>query len=104
MKHLFNSKVDIVRISKAKDSMGGYSEAEGVIHANVPCRINWSRGSERIQFDKNTYYRDAKLFCGIIDVTIKDRIKYDGVSYEIVDVSNVDNTNRYLTLDIRLIQ
>jgi len=104
MKHLFNSKVDIIRVGKIKDGLGGYDEDEAVIYANMPCRINWSRGSERIQFDKNTYYRDAKLFCGITDVTVKDRIKYSGVNYEIINVSNVDNVNKYLSLEIKLIE
>jgi len=100
----FNSKVNIVRFTKAKDGMGGYSEAEGILYQNLPCRINWSRGAEKIQFDKNTYYRDAKLYCRIIDVTVKERVKYNGATYEIVNVSDVDNMGRYLVLEIKLVQ
>jgi len=100
----FNSKVDILRIAKARDNMGGYAEAESVLYAGLPCRINWTRGSERIMFDKETYYRDAKLYCRIIDADVKDRVRYNGATYEIVNISNVDNLNRYLTLELRLIQ
>jgi len=100
----FNSKVDILRVTKASDNMGGYAEAESVLYADLPCRINWTRGSEKIMFDKETYYRDAKLYCRAIDVDVKDRVRYNGATYEIVNVSNVDNLNRYLTLELRLIQ
>jgi len=97
-----NSKVDIIRFSKVQDSLGGWSEAEGILYQDLPCRINWSRGSERIQFDRNTYYRDARLYCRVIDVTTRDRVRYDGAVYEIVHVANADNMNRYLALDLRL--
>ena len=99
---LFNCKVDIVRFTKVQDSMGGWSEAEGMLYQSLPCRINWSRGAEKIQFDKNTYYRDGKLYCHSIDVTVKDRVKYNGITYDIVDVNNVDEMNRYLILDIKI--
>jgi len=82
--------------------MGGWGEAEGILYQNLPCRINWSKGSEKIQFDKNTYYRDGKLYCRPIEVTVKERVKYNGATYSIIDSNNVDNMNRYLVMDIKL--
>lgn len=100
----FNAKVNVLRITKVDDTMMGSTEVPVVLHSNLPCRINWSRGAERIMFDKNTYYRDAKLFCRVVDITVKDRISYNGTVYQIADVSNVDNKNRFLVLDIKLIE
>lgn len=101
----FNSKANIVRVFKAKDkTTGRWTEAPVVIHADLPCRINWARGSERIMFDKTTYYRDGKVYCDIRDIKTNDRFVYNNVSYEIVNVSNPDNMNWYMILEIRLIQ
>jgi len=99
---LFNCKVDFIRFSKVQDNMGGWSEAEGVIYQNVPCRINWSGGVEKIQFDKNTYYRDGKLYCRPLDITVEDRVRYINATYDILNINNVDNVNKYLVLDIKL--
>ncbi len=100
----FNSKVNILHVDAVKDSMGSYNEVESVLYENLPCRINWSRGSERIQFDKTTYYRDAKLYCRVIAVTVEERVSYNGTTYEIVNVSDVDNVGKYMILEIKLIQ
>jgi len=99
-----NSKVNILRIAKASNGMGGWTEAENVSHNNLPCRIVWKKGSEKIQFSKDTHYRDAKLFCRIVDVTTRDRVVYESKKYEIVDVSNPDNKNKRLVLDLKLIE
>jgi head-tail adaptor len=101
---LYNVKVNIKKITKASDGMGGFTEAKAVLHKNLPCRINWSSGNERVQFDKNTYYRDAKLFCDIVDITEEDVVVYDGIEYEIVNINNVDNLNKFLTIDIKLVK
>ena len=99
-----NSKVNIIRIVKTAGTLGGYTEAENVLHSNLPCRINWKRGSEKIFFAKNTYFRDAKMFCKVVDIDMKDRVQYKSKTYEIVDIANVDESSRYMTLDLKLIE
>jgi len=99
----FNSKVDILRVTRARDDYGGFKETESIVYQDLPCRINWTRGSERIQFDKTTYYRDAKLYTRYMEVLTGDRVKYQNVTYEIVDIEDVDNLHRLLVLDLRLI-
>lgn len=99
----FKSKVNILRITSTATAMG-QTEVVNVLHNNLPCRINWKRGSEKIFFAKNTYFRDAKLFCRVIDVTVKDRVEYNGTVYQIVDVNNVDSSNKFLVLDLKLIK
>ncbi len=99
----FKSKVNILRIASTTNAMG-QAEVANVLHNNLPCRINWKRGSEKIFFAKNSYFRDGKLYCRVVDVTTKDRVQYNSKIYEIVDVNNVDESNRFLVLDIRIIQ
>jgi len=100
---LFNSKVNILRITKTASAMG-QTEAKNVLHNNLPCRINWKRGSEKIFFAKDTYFRDGKLFCRVVDITNKDRVQYKSKTYQIVDVNNTDESNRFLVLDLRIIK
>jgi len=99
----FNSKVNILRITNTPSAMG-QTEVANVLHNNLPCRINWKRGSEKIFFAKNSYFRDGKLYCRVVDVTVKDRVQYKSKIYQIVDVNNVDEVNRFLVLDLKLIE
>jgi len=98
-----NAKVNILRITSTTSAMGE-TETENVLHTNLPCRINWKRGSEKIFFAKNSYFRDGKLFCRVVDITGKDRVQYKSKVYQIVDVNNVDESDRLLVLDIRIIE
>jgi len=101
----FKSKVDILSVTETSDGAGGQTEAEVELYSDLPCRINWSKGNEKIAFDKDTYYRDAKVFCRVkTDITTKHRVKYNGTTYQIVDVTNVDEANRHMVISIKLIE
>jgi len=101
-----NAKVNILRIARVDNDPpdGGWTEVENVLHNNLPCRIVWAKGIEKIQFKKDTYYKDAKLFCRVVDITTDDRVVYNSKKYEIVDVNNPDNRNKRLVLDLKLIE
>ena len=101
---LFNKKVNILRVTKTAGALGGFTEVKIVLHLNLPCRINWKKGQEKIFSSKGTYFRDAKLYCKVVDITELDIIQYNGTEYEIVDVSNVDELGKYLVLDFKLIK
>jgi len=100
----YNAKCNILRIARTSDGMGGWDEALHVLHNNLPCRITWTKGMEKIQFQKDTHYSDANLYCRVIDVTVKDRVVYDSKTYEIMDVANPDNKSRGIKLILRLIE
>jgi len=104
LKNLYNSVIDVLRLTLTSDGMGGKTETKSVLHKNLKCRINWKTGGEKIQFDKETYYRDAKVYCSVVDITVKDRVLFNGTEYLIVDVANPDNMDKYLVLNIRLLQ
>jgi len=99
-----NVKVNVFRIIKTADTLGGWTEVRNVLHNNLPCRINWKRGNEKIFFAKNTYLRDAKMFCRIVDISVEDEVQYNGKTYEVVDVANVDVFDRYMSVDLKLIE
>lgn len=99
----FNSKVNILRIAHTTSAMG-QTEVPNVLHNNLPCRINWKRGLEKIFFGKDSYFRDGKLYCRVVDITAKDRVQYKAKIYQIVDVNNTDESGRLLVLDIRIIE
>ena len=98
---LLNKKINILRITKSAGALGGFTEVKTVLHLNLPCRINWKRGQEKIFNSKGTYFRDAKLYCNVVDITVKDIVVYKGKEYEIVDVSNVDELDKHLVLDLK---
>ena len=105
MEHLFNKKVSFIRKTKIADGLGGFTEADTTLHSDVPCRINWLSGTKKIiDLEKKKYYRDAKLYCRVLaDVLKTDLVVYSGTQYEIVDVANVDEADRYLIVEIKLI-
>lgn len=104
LKNLYNKTVDVLRITKTSDGGGSWTEVEVVHIHKLPCRINWLRGSERVMFDKDTWFRDAKLYCAVVDVLVKDRISYNSKTYEIVNVSNPDEMDKYMIVEMRLIE
>ena len=103
LQSLLNVKVNILRITSTPGAMG-QTEVANVLHHNLPCRINWKSGTQKIFFDKDTYFRDAKLYCRVVDITIKDRVQYGSRVYQIVDVSNVDEVGKFLVLNIKLVE
>jgi len=100
---LYNIKVNVIRVTKTADALGGWTEVNNVLHVNLPCRFNHKRGTEKIFFAKNSYFRDIKMYCAVVDIDRKDRVVYGSATYEVVDISNVGEMSRYMALDLKLI-
>ncbi len=100
----YNSKINILRSNRVEDEIGSWEVIEVTLHENLPCRINWTKGTEKIQFNKITHFCDAKVFCRAIDITVKDVVLFDEKRYEILNVINFDNMNRYIRLEILKIE
>ena len=103
---IYNVVVDIVRPVKVRTSTGP-AESELVLAGGIAAHIKWRRGGEKVMFDKDTHLLDATLHCRVIaGTTIKttDRVKYNGDTYEIVDVVNVNNLNRLLSIDLKKVE
>lgn len=102
---LYNKTADILRIILTSDSMGGSTEVKTVLYNNWKCRINWSKGHEKIQFGKDTHYRDAKVYGSVLkNIQQRDRFRYNGKDYEIINIINVDELDTYMILEIRIIE
>lgn len=102
MKNLFNSKINIEYSTKTADAYGSHTIVWAIKHSDVACRINWLNGSERIYLDKNTWVRDARIYCGVINISIVDRVLYLSKIYEIVNFENPDENGKFLVIDIKI--
>ncbi len=98
-----NSKINILRVISTPGAFG-QTEVSNVLHNNLPCRINWKTGSDRILFDKDTYFRDGVLWCRVVDVTRTDRVQHNDKVYEIVDMENVSEKSQHLKITIKIVE
>lgn len=100
---VYNVVVNVVRI--VKTNVGGIAgETPSNVVSNMPARIRWFRGKERLQFDKQTAYRDGTLHCRVpagVTITTKDRISYNGEEFEITAVEDFRNLGRLLEIGIK---
>jgi len=105
MRHLFNSKITVEYISvKEQDAIGNWVPTWTARYTDLPCRIQWSSGREKMMFDKKTWYRDGKVFCQVKDITVEERVKYGGKTYQVVNVIDVDQAGKFMILDILLVE
>lgn len=100
MNHLFNAKCTIKGFISPEAS-GTYSQTPYDKHTNVPCRIKWSQGQEKVMFGKDNWFRDAKVYCPVLDITVEDRLVYNAQEYDIVDVANPGEADRFMVLQIK---
>lgn len=102
---IYNVVVDVIRLTRISTSTG-IQESKETIVSNMLCSIRWRTGSERILFDKMSYFRDATLRCRSQGKTITkaDRIRHGGLDYEIVSVIDVNNLGQLLMIDIRRVE
>jgi len=107
MKHLYNSKIDFQESTKTRDDYGSWvitwADVSGLI--SIPCRINWLSGfsrGERYIDNKVFWVRDAKVYLAYYStITTAMRAVYNSVNYDIIDLGNVDELGKYMTLDIK---
>lgn len=103
---VYNILVNVVRVTKVSGALGS-AESEADLVTNMSARIRWARGKEKLQFNKQTYYRDATLHCrkpAGVTITTKDRISYNGESFEIVDVRDFRNLGRLLSIELKRLE
>jgi len=103
---IYNCLVDVVRSTKV-NGPGGITPNTSTIVTNMPCNIKWLSGKESIKFNKQAHTLDGILSCRVpVGVTIKntDKIIYNGVNYEIVNVEDVSNLGLLLNISIKKIK
>lgn len=100
---VYNILVDIIRLAKIKTSIGA-NATEQVPYHNLPAAIRWSKGSEKLMFDKTTWYRDATMRCRYCDIKTTDKVRYLGKDFEIVDIINFRNLNKRLVITLKRLE
>jgi head-tail adaptor len=104
MRHA-NVKIDILELveSYQRDD-GSWSDEDWIPKLiDVPARIRWTTGREAIQFAQKQYLRDAVIRTDVIDVEVVDRVRYKGELFEIVDVTNPGEMDRFLKITVKRI-
>lgn len=107
MKALFNQKITVKSITLVDDDAMGHTETEVVVVENLPCKIDWKRGQQRLYMDKETYIRDAVIYTAYrTDITSECIVYIGDDKFEIVDVvdKNVARTHRHLELTVHRAQ
>lgn len=103
---IYNCLVDVIRVTKTTTGTGN-PESLATLVSNMPCRIRWTSGRERMLHDKTTHFLDGVLHCrkpAGITITNKERILYKTQYYEITDVQDFRNLGRLLTISLRKIE
>lgn len=109
MKSFYNKKMTIQEASTTggKDEWGSntitWSNVAGLV--DCPCRFNWllglSRG-ERFVDGKVQWTRDANVYTKYYDnITTKMRLVYDSENYDIVNLANVSERDKFMILVLK---
>lgn len=104
--NIYNVIVDVVRPVSEITSTGREEELE-TLAENWLCSIKWKSGKEKILFDKTSHLLDAELICRVIPgETVKrsDQIIHNDISYDIVDVIDINNLGRRLKIVLRRVE
>lgn len=103
---IYNVVVDVVRPVSVTTS-AGQEESTTALATNWMCAIIWKIGREKVLFDKTSHLLDAVMTCRVIPgVTVlrSDRVIHNDVSYDIVDVIDINNLGRRLKIVLRRVE
>lgn len=85
IERLFNATLSIERKSLgAADDYNEHAESWAVVAADVPCRIQGMRGRENTENKQAVLVTHLAVMLAGTDLTEKDRVLSDGVSYEVL--------------------
>lgn len=103
MNHLLAPGIVVERVTQTPNGMGGWSESWQP-HLTINGRIRPLSGDERLSADKVTVYATHKLYTFLYDITEKDRVVFEGQVYDVKAVINPMTLNRFLQVDLELVQ
>ena len=98
---VYNLTCDVVRVTKTRTSRGQTESLTTIITALL-CDIRWLKGKEKIKFNKETHTLDGILHCrfNAVEILVTDRVVFDGDTYRITNVYNVNNLDKLLEIAI----
>lgn len=101
MSCFYRTKVNVIKVTTTNDALGG-SETLTTRISNLPGKWQWATGTERLIYGKTGKVKEATFFCSVVTIEQTDRITYAGKTYEILNIFNVDELNKYLKIDLGL--
>ena len=107
MRHLFNSKIDFQVCTVVKNDYGSDTKTWAGIDdlTDIPCRINWFGGVRRREFINNgklEWQRDGCIYLGYsTGISVDNRIVYNSKNYDIVNIADFDEMNKYMTINFK---
>jgi len=103
MTHLFNKTVDVLRVTSTNTALGS-TEVVTTHIEDLPCRLQWTSGSERTEVGKSGKVRACNMYCSVVDIVQEDRISYNEKTYEILNIVNLDEADRYLKIELGIFE
>ena len=95
----YNEKMDVTR-NTGTTNADGFTLGDWNDHlTNIPCKWNWSKGTEFVAQNRITSSRDATVFTAIKDITEDDRIEFESILYDIISVRKPQN--RFMIIDVK---
>ena len=83
----FKEKITVQRLTAVS---GTDKEQYTTLLSNVPCRIE-SQGDENIMLSDGAFYKMFRMFCGIIDIGIGDRVVKGNDTYCVKGIAEYDS-------------
>ncbi len=99
-KGLFNNTLTLQTLTETDDLQGGVTSAwDG--DSLFKARISPLSSQERMLQNKATQTTTHRIYCDNMVVTIKDRIKWGDIYFEIIGITNPSEAYSHLEIDVR---
>lgn len=93
-------RVTISRVTTVADAGGGQAETWATLYANIPAKVQPVRGHEQETQGRVQTVRTILVTVQYgYDITILDKLVWDGVDWNITHAENRDGSRRRLTLE-----
>ena len=97
----YKNTANVERQTRIENSIGTWEEVWTAVHSNVACCIQPRRGYELVSHDKTQSEITHVMYCSPITIRPSDRITSMGLTFNVLDVRNVDFLDRFLTIDLK---
>ena len=97
----YKNKANVERQTRIENSVGTWEEVWTVVHNDIACCIQPRRGYEFVAHDKVQSDVTHVLYCGVMEIRPSDRVKSESITFDVLDVRNIDFLGRFLTIDLQ---
>ncbi len=97
---LLNNTLTLQTLTETADGQGGVTTAWGG-DTLFKARISPISSQERMMQDKAIQTTTHRIYCDNMTVTVKDRIKWGDVYFEIIGITNPSEAYSHLEIDVR---